>query len=76
MARKPLRPHYQVFRHYRGGLYRVLFDDARCSDTGVTMVVYASLENGHIFTRSLAQWTEAVAWPDGRTQARFLKGAS
>ncbi|AFV76843.1 Protein of unknown function (DUF1653) [Thermus oshimai JL-2] len=63
-----LRP--GVYRHYKGGLYRVLFL-ARHSETEEEMVVYQALygEKGY-WVRPLALFLAPV-WVEGRAVPRF-----
>ena len=68
MQTQPIRPGY--YRHFKGGLYRVLFT-ATHSETGEQMVVYQALygEHGH-WVRPASMWAETVE-RDGRIQPRF-----
>lgn len=54
-----------VYRHYECGLYRVLDDNVTCStngpDDGKRMVLYVSLTNGRVFTRTYDQFFEDLA---------------
>jgi len=53
-----------VYRHYKGGLYRVLDDNVMCStnglDDGKRMVLYVSMTNGRVFTRTHEQFFELI----------------
>jgi hypothetical protein len=60
-----------VYEHFKGGRYLVL-TVATHSETQEPMVVYASLDNGEIWTRPLSMWLENVQWPNGSIQARFM----
>lgn len=68
-----------LYRHYKGGLYRLLF----CADThrhnGDLDAVYVSLTHGTVVTRPMRRdsrqedaWTDVVRWPDGIERDRFL----
>lgn len=59
-----------LYRHFKGGLYRVLYC-ARHSETLEELVVYQALygEMG-IWVRPAAMWAEAVEH-EGKTQPRF-----
>lgn len=59
-----------LYRHFKGGLYRVLYT-ARHSETLEEMVVYQALygEMG-IWVRPAAMWAEEVE-QEGKTQPRF-----
>lgn len=62
-----------VYRHKDGGLYRVV-GTALESTNGrprLPVVIYVSLDKGEANVRDLAEFTEAVAWPDGVTRPRF-----
>jgi len=67
--------HPAVYRHYKGGLYRVLFEARNSTngpDDGLPVVVYVSLTNGHVFVRDLAQFHEYVELDSGKV-LRFTK---
>lgn len=68
-----------VFRHYKGGLYRVVTVAETHQHNGDKDVVYVSLKTGSIVTRPLERdsraadsWTDPVTWPDGETRPRFV----
>lgn len=46
-----------VFRHYKGGLYRVVAL-SNLEATGQTMVTYCSQSDGRMWTRPMAEWNE------------------
>ena len=60
-----------IYRHFKGGIYRLLYI-ARHSETRERMVVYQALygERG-IWVRPLSMWEETVA-RDGQTFPRFV----
>ncbi len=61
-----------VYRHYKGGLYRVICV-AHHSETLEDMVVYESLSEGSGFwVRPASMWNETVT-VDGITRPRFEK---
>ena len=61
-----------VFRHFKGGRYRVLCF-AKHSEDGRLQVVYVSLDNDvRPWVRPLAMWDEPTdRWPDGVERSRF-----
>ena len=61
-----------LYEHYKGGKYLVLHvakEEATLSD----VVVYAHLDDGVIWTRPVASWTQLIVWPDGHPRPRFRK---
>lgn len=59
------------YRHYKGGLYRVL-TVARHSETLEPMVVYQALyDDGDCWVRPAAMWDETVTGTDGQPVRRF-----
>ncbi len=59
-----------VYRHYKGGTYRVI-GTARHSETGELLVVYRCLyDNNSLWVRPLAMFMETVP-VDGREVPRF-----
>ena len=48
-----------VYRHYKGGLYRVLFLSTH-SETKEVLVNYQSLHFGSYYSRPLSSWNEEV----------------
>ncbi|MBR5390774.1 MAG: DUF1653 domain-containing protein [Clostridia bacterium] len=60
-----------LYRHFKGGLYRVLCT-ARHSETGEEMVVYRALYgDGGVWVRPAAMWNEIVE-REGCRQPRFV----
>ena len=58
------------YRHFKGGLYQVLFT-AKNSETGEDMVVYKALYGSEgVWVRPLSMWNEVVK-RDGKTYKRF-----
>jgi len=51
-----------TWRHYKGGLYRVICR-SRLESSGVPHVTYQSVETGRIYTRPEHEWTEFVSDP-------------
>jgi len=52
-----------VYKHYKGGLYRVLFlaqVSTNGPDEGKLVVVYVSLADGTIYSRDDRQFTEII----------------
>jgi hypothetical protein len=54
-----------LYRHYKGGLYRVLFDDAKHTETGEELVVYISVETGKVWVRPVKMFFELVGTANG-----------
>jgi hypothetical protein len=48
-----------VWRHYKGGIYRVICR-ARDANDGTPMTVYQDIGTGRIYTRPEAEWVETV----------------
>lgn len=59
------------YQHFKGRIYAVT-SVATHSETEETMVVYMS-EDGRLWVRPLAMFTEPVVWPDGVTRPRFRR---
>lgn len=55
-----------IYRHHRGGLYRVLLTAIESTNAreGVEVVVYVSLTTGLVRVRTVAEFKEYVEWPD------------
>ena len=56
-----------VYRHYKGGLYRVLCEcvlSTNGPDDGKKGVVYVSMTNGHVFVRTYEQFHEVFSVQD------------
>lgn len=60
-----------IYLHFKGGKYRALFL-ATSEATKEAVVVYVSLYDGSVWTRSLERWNEYVEWPNGKTNPRFM----
>jgi hypothetical protein len=58
-------------RHYKGGLYEVLFD-ALHTETLERLRVYRNVA-GQVFARPVWLFEEQVAWPDGQRRPRFVR---
>ena len=56
-----------VWRHYKGGLYRVICR-ARHESTGDPLVIYQDIGTGRIYARAEAEWQQMV---DGHV--RFIQ---
>lgn len=68
MTATPITP--GLYRHYKGGRYRVL-GTARHSETEETLVVYQALYGAHgLWVRPAAMFTETVS-ANGHEHARF-----
>ena len=60
-------------QHYKGGLYKVLFDRAILENTLQSMVVYQD-ESGKVWIRTVNDFMEMVPGPNtGLTISRFIK---
>ena len=58
-----------VYRHFKGGIYRVLYI-ARHSEGLEDMVVYQSCKDGSYWVRPVSMWNETVE-RDGEVKPRF-----
>ncbi len=65
---------WQLWRHYKGGLYHVLIVAVRESN-GEPEVVYQGKDSGHVWIRPVSDWLEKV-WVDGQYRDRFERVAS
>lgn len=60
----------QIWRHFKGGVYRVLYL-AKHSETGEDLVIYTSNDgDGTVWARPASMWLETVE-RDGKSQPRF-----
>ena len=66
------RPPAVLFRHYKGGLYRLICR-ARTEDGADPVVVYQDVGTGRSYVRPVAEWTEAVAVRDGALGETFVR---
>lgn len=63
-----------VWRHYKGGLYRVICR-ARHEADGHALVIYQDIGTGRIYARAEAQWEDAI--PDRAPGTRrFVREAA
>lgn len=58
-----------IYRHFKGGMYRVLYM-AKHSEDLSPMVVYQSLKDGSFWVRPASMWNETVE-RDGQSYLRF-----
>ena len=66
----------EVFEHYKGGLYQVITVGRLSEKRDEIMVVYRSLERGHVWIRPFAMWGQYIDGWDGRKQRfRLLSNA-
>lgn len=70
-----------LYRHYKGGHYRVLAIARLSEERGKSVVVYESLEKGEVWVRPLADgiadaWLDKKRWPDGVIRGRFIEETS
>lgn len=61
----------EVYRHFKGNIYRVIAIAKDCEDLK-DIVVYQNVEKGDTWTRPLDNFTEKVT-RDGKTFNRFDK---
>lgn len=59
----------QMWRHFKGGVYRVLYL-AKQSETKEEYVIYTSDDGGTVWARPVSMWLETVE-RDGKSQPRF-----
>lgn len=60
----------QIWRHFKGGVYRVLYL-AKHSETGEALVIYTKNDgDGTVWARPASMWMETVE-RDGKSQRRF-----
>lgn len=50
------------YEHYRGGIFEVLVVGRLSEQRDQLMVVYRSIERGHVWIRPLGMWGEYVEW--------------
>lgn len=53
------------YRHYKGGLYEVLFL-SKHTETGEVLVIYKSIHFGSFYARPLESWNEKT--PEGKNR--------
>ena len=58
-----------IYRHFKGGMYRVLYV-AKHSEDLSPMVVYQSMKDGSFWVRPASMWNETVE-RDGKCFLRF-----
>lgn len=58
--------------HYKGGTYEVLVVGRLSEQRDEIMVVYRSLERGHVWIRPLGMWSCYVDWWDNDEQGRAV----
>lgn len=63
-----------LWRHYKGGIYRVLHA-ARDADTGEPVVVYMDIGTGQVYVRPQSVWSEFVTDARGNHGPRFSRHA-
>lgn len=65
----------KTYKHFKGGLYTVLFTAEETTNArkgGNGGVVYVSHTYGTIKYRDLDEFVEEVEWPDGIVRPRFI----
>jgi hypothetical protein len=65
------------YEHYRGGRYAVITIARSSEDLEQLLVVYRSLERGHVWARPLGMWSAPVSWEQlgGAVGPRFMAAA-
>jgi hypothetical protein len=74
MNTEPVIQSEKTYKHYKGGLYTVLFvaeETTNARKGGNGGVVYVSHTYGKIKYRDLDEFTEEIEWPDGVKRSRF-----
>ena len=66
------RPPSVLFRHYKGGLYRLICR-ARTEASADPVVVYQDVGTGRFYVRPVGEWTEAITIPDGARGETFVR---
>lgn len=61
-----------VWKHFKGGRYRIIVESKLSDDPATELVTYVSLTNGELWTRRKDEWNELVAWPEGSVHPRFV----
>jgi hypothetical protein len=68
-----------IYKHYKGGRYKLLFIAETHDHNGDMDAVYVSLTTGKTVTRPFRKdsrnadsWTDLVEWPDGTWRHRFV----
>jgi hypothetical protein len=60
-----------LYEHYKGGLYRVLAEVARHTETGEDVVVYMSVETGLVWVRPAELFYGYLKTEEGKEIKRF-----
>jgi hypothetical protein len=60
-----------LYKHYKGGLYRVLADPSFHSETQEELVVYMSVETGKVWVRPSEMFHGLVDLDNGTVVPRF-----
>jgi hypothetical protein len=60
-----------LYRHYKGGLYRVLHEPAFHSETEEELTVYMSVESGRVWVRPSKMFHELIPLNNGMVVERF-----
>ena len=61
-----------TYRHYKGGLYRLISDNVRMESTGEILCVYECCTTGAVYARPHAEFFGAVNL-NGQAFSRFVK---
>ena len=59
-----------IYKHFKGGMYEVLFVANHSEEPHEEFVVYRSLDKGRVWVRSLTMFTEHIE-RDGYSGPRF-----
>jgi hypothetical protein len=60
------------YRHYKGGLYRIIDVALHSEDPEQILVIYQNLKQPElVWARPIEMWNETVTLPDGSTVNRF-----
>lgn len=68
-----IEPPWLLFRHFKGGRYRLLMQARNSENHEELLVIYTSLDHGTTWARPLKMWNEETdRWPDGQRRPRFV----
>lgn len=54
----------EQYKHFKGGTYTIITLAKDCDDPSRELVVYKNNENGNIWVRALAQFTDHIDRPE------------
>lgn len=61
-----------LYRHYKGGVYKLLLDSVTCEATGQRLVVYSDAQTGATYARPFVEFFGAIDL-DGKLVSRFVE---